>query len=249
MQRSTPIRVLIAERTPVLSTEVRGALARDPSFEVAGIVTSANEAARTARSQAPDIALCESTLPEPGAAELARFFKLRVPNTRVVFVTRRTSENELFEAVRAGAAAYLVSTGDSHAFLRSLMRVADGEFLIDEEVMRHPTVASRILSHFRLSSEAAPASPTTRTNGVGETTLAPLFVPLSAREIEILDLVARGNSNKLIARQLGISDQTVKNHITTILRKLEVNDRTEAVVHALRNGWIRIDAPASGTRR
>ena len=71
--------------------------------------------------------------------------------------------------------------------------------------------------------------------------LGPLYVKLSPREIEILDLVARGNSNKLIGRKLHISDQTVKNHVSAILRKLEVNDRTEAVVYALRNGWIQIE--------
>ena len=71
------------------------------------------------------------------------------------------------------------------------------------------------------------------------------MAPLSAREIEVLDLAARGNSNKIIGRKLGISDQTVKNHISAILRKLEVNDRTEAVVYALQNGWIRIDAPTT----
>jgi len=75
--------------------------------------------------------------------------------------------------------------------------------------------------------------------------LGPLFVKLSPREIEILDLVARGNSNKIIGRKLSISDQTVKNHVSAILRKLEVNDRTEAVVYALRNGWIRMEAAAS----
>ena len=78
-----------------------------------------------------------------------------------------------------------------------------------------------------------------------EAELGPLFVKLSPREIEILDLVARGNSNKIIGRKLSISDQTVKNHVSAILRKLEVNDRTEAVVYALRNGWIRIETPAT----
>ena len=72
-----------------------------------------------------------------------------------------------------------------------------------------------------------------------------MFVKLSPREIEIIDLVARGNSNKIIGRKLSISDQTVKNHVSAILRKLEVNDRTEAVVYALRNGWIRIEAPTT----
>jgi len=70
--------------------------------------------------------------------------------------------------------------------------------------------------------------------------MEPLFVPLSAREIEVLDYIARGNSNKEIARALKISDQTVKNHITSILRKLAVNDRTQAVVYALRRGWIKM---------
>jgi DNA-binding NarL/FixJ family response regulator len=72
--------------------------------------------------------------------------------------------------------------------------------------------------------------------------VAQVFTPLSAREIEILDYIARGNSNKVIAKSLKISDQTVKNHITSILKKLSVNDRTAAVVHALKKGWIKMDA-------
>src|SRR5205085_7244388 len=110
--------------------------------------------------------------------------------------------------------------------------------------------AARILAQFRETSappglEVAIASPAVAHQE--PEALGPLFVKLSPREIEILDLVARGNSNKIIGRKLSISDQTVKNHVSAILRKLEVNDRTEAVVYALRNGWIKIDSP-EGTR-
>ena len=111
--------------------------------------------------------------------------------------------------------------------------------------MRFPAVAARILAQFREDSAADSATAEQVSPRIEPAPLlGPLFVKLSPREIEILDLVARGNSNKIIGRKLSISDQTVKNHVSAILRKLEVNDRTEAVVYALRNGWIRIEAPA-----
>lgn len=241
-----PVRLLIVERQPVVTPEVRSRLAREPGFAVVGRVGSAVEATRFGRDQALDMVLVESTLPEPGAVEMARFFKVRKPKTAVVFVTRASSQSELFEAARVGASAYLRASTDADLFMATLRRAAAGQFPIDEEVVRFPAVAARILAQFRESSvprlETAPVAPEPAPSSPE---LGPLFVKLSAREIEILDLVARGNSNKIIGRKLSISDQTVKNHVSAILRKLEVNDRTEAVVYALRNGWIRIETPAS----
>jgi DNA-binding NarL/FixJ family response regulator len=236
MHASAPTRLLIVERNPVLTPEIRDALGDDRSFDLLARVGTAVEATRLVRDQPPDVVIVESTLPEPGALELTRFLRLRLPRTVVVFVTRAASQVELFEAARVGAAAYLRASTDKDLFVATLRRAAAREFPIDEEVVRYPAVAARILAQFRLGSaaeEPAPEPP------------QPLVAPLSAREIEVLDLAARGNSNKIIARKLGISDQTVKNHVSAILRKLEVNDRTEAVVFALRNGWIRIDAPTT----
>jgi DNA-binding NarL/FixJ family response regulator len=232
MHVRAPIRLLIVERQPILTPELRYALGDDQVFELAGHVSSAVEATRLARAQTPDLVLVDSTLPEPGAFELTRFLRLRFPRTVVVFVTRAASQTELFEAARVGAAAYLRASTDRDLFVATLRRAAAGEFPIDEEVVRYPAVAARILAQFREAEPASAPEPT-----------QPLRVPLSAREIEVLDLAARGNSNKIIARRLGISDQTVKNHVSAILRKLEVNDRTEAVVYALKNGWIRVDTP------
>jgi DNA-binding NarL/FixJ family response regulator len=247
--QSDPVRLLIVERQPVVTPEVRGRLGREPGFAVVGRVGTAVEATRFIRDQPLDMVLVESTLPEPGAVEMARFFRVRQPKTVIVFVTRAFSQAELFEAARVGAAAYLRASTDVDLFMATLRRSAAGQFPIDEEVVRFPAVAARILAQFREES-ASPAEAPAFAQAVPSPraepeTLGPLFVKLSPREIEILDLVARGNSNKLIGRKLSISDQTVKNHVSAILRKLEVNDRTEAVVYALRNGWIRIETPAT----
>ncbi|MBV8717102.1 MAG: response regulator transcription factor [Chloroflexi bacterium] len=247
--QTDPVRLLIVERQPVVTPEVRSRLVREPGFAVVGRVGSAVEASRFGRDQSLDMVLVESTLPEPGAVEMARFFKVRKPKTVIVFVTRAFSQPELFEAARVGAAAYLRASTDADLFIATLRRAAAGQFPIDEDVVRFPSVAARILAEFReTSSPAASEAPVAPEPAVAKAepeALGPLFVKLSPREIEILDLVARGNSNKIIGRKLSISDQTVKNHVSAILRKLEVNDRTEAVVYALRNGWIRIEAPTS----
>jgi DNA-binding NarL/FixJ family response regulator len=245
---TSPVRLLIVERQPVVTPEVRARLGREASFAIVGRVGSAVEATRMLRDQPLDMVLVESTLPEPGAVEMARFFRVRQPKTVVVFVTRAYSQTELFEAARVGAAAYVRASTDADMFVATLRRAAAGQFPIDEEVVRYPAVAARILAQFREDSSAVDSvvpeqPPAPRLEPPPP--LGPLFVKLSPREIEILDLVARGNSNKIIARKLSISDQTVKNHVSAILRKLEVNDRTEAVVYALRNGWIRIETPAS----
>src|SRR6478672_5541038 len=241
MALTTPVRLLIVERQPVVTPEVRARLGREPNFAVVGRVASAVEATRMLRDQPLDMVLVESTLPEPGAVEMARFFRVRQPKTVIVFITRAYSQAELFEAARVGAAAYLRASTDADLFLATLRRAAGGQFPIDEDVVRYPAVAARILAQFREDSAADSlvADPPPRPEPAP---LGPLFVKLSPREIEILDLVARGNSNKIIGRKLSISDQTVKNHVSAILRKLEVNDRTEAVVYALRNGWIRMEA-------
>jgi DNA-binding NarL/FixJ family response regulator len=242
--QNASVRLLIVERQPVVTPEVRSRLGREPGFAIVGRVGSAVEATRLMRDQPLNMVLVESTLPEPGAVEMARFFRVRQPTTSVVFVTRAYSQTELFEAARVGAAAYLRASTDADMFVATLRRAAAGQFPIDEDVVRYPAVAARILAQFREDSAGEASASPRQVVREKPAPLGALFVKLSPREIEILDLVARGNSNKIIGRKLSISDQTVKNHVSAILRKLEVNDRTEAVVYALRNGWIRMEAQA-----
>src|SRR5947209_20531620 len=147
-----PVRLLIVERRPVVTPEVRARLGREPGFAVVGRVGSAVEATRLVRDQPLDMVLVESTLPEPGAVEMARFFRVRQPKTAIVIVTRAYSQAELFEAARVGAAAYVRASTDADMFVATLRRAAAGQFPIDEEVVRYPAVAARILAQFRESS-------------------------------------------------------------------------------------------------
>src|SRR5260370_12346050 len=139
-----PVRRLIVERQPVVTPEVRARLGREPGFALVGRVSSAVEARRFMRAQPLDMVLVESTLPDPGAVEMARFFRVRQPKTAVVFVTRASSQAELFEAARVGAAAYLRASTDPDLFVATLRRAAGGHFPIGEGVGRVPAVAARI---------------------------------------------------------------------------------------------------------
>ncbi len=138
--------------------------------------------------------------------------------------------------MKVGASAFCLRDVAPDALVDLIERVHAGEYLLSDSVLERPQVTERVLRQFRELSAAR----------VG---VEPLFVPLSAREIEILDHIAHGHSNKAIAKELNISDQTVKNHITSVLRKLDVNDRVQAVVHAVKRGWMELGPAAEVSRR
>src|SRR5437764_14080374 len=195
--QTSPVRLLIVERQAVVTPEVRARLGREPQFAMVGRVGSAVEATRMVRDQPLDMVLVESTLPEPGAIEMARFFRVRQPKTVVVFVTPHYSQLELFDAARVGAATYARASTDADMFLATLRRAAAGQFPIDEEVVRFPAVAARILAQFREDSagDAVAEGQPVVTRVEPRAPLGPLFVELLPLAIEILDLVPHGNAN------------------------------------------------------
>ncbi|HLH74606.1 MAG TPA: response regulator transcription factor [Chloroflexota bacterium] len=221
------IRVLIADDHPIFRQGIRGILETQPDIDVVGESADGSQAIALARALAPDVVLADVQMPNGDGMEVARTVKLHLPRTAVILLTAYDDEEQLFQAIKVGAAAFFMKDVKPEDLLDGIRRVSAGEYLNNESVLTRPLVASRVLKQFRDLSL------------VGQE-IEPLFVPLSAREIEVLDYIARGNSNKEIARALKISDQTVKNHITSILRKLAVNDRTQAVVYALRRGWIKM---------
>src|SRR5688500_13058449 len=221
------IRVLIADDQPIYRQGLRGILESEPDIEVVGEASDGKHAIALARAVAPDVVLCDIQMPGSDGLEVARNVKLHLPRTGIILLTAYDDEEQLFQAIKVGASAFYLKDIRPDEMMEGIRRAAAGEYLINESVLTRPLVASRVLKQFRDLSM------------VGQE-MEPLFVPLSAREIEVLDYIARGNSNKEIARALKISDQTVKNHITSILRKLNVNDRTQAVVYALRRGWIKM---------
>ncbi len=153
-----------------------------------------------------------------------------VADLAVVVVDEAESDEGLFAAIRAGAAAYLDRAMPEGELVGLVKRVAAGGYPINEQVLARPAVATRVLEAFRLAADPDPNH-----GAVGA------YAPLTGRELAVLEKVRDGLTNGEIGEALGISAQTVKNHVTSILRKLAVNDRTQAVVLALRQGWLALD--------
>lgn len=196
-------------------------------FEVVGDALTGEEALHLVNAMEPDLVLLDVRLPETDHLQVTRRLRQQAPNTSVIHVADSPQEDELFGAIRYGAAAYLQSNIDAAKLSDVIKRVYAGSYVIDDSVLANPALATRVLSAFR---------ELTAMNQQVE----PLFAPLSPREKEVLEHAAKGRSNREIARAMNISEQTVKNHLTSVMRKLAVNDRTHAVVFALQQGWINV---------
>ncbi len=223
------IRVIIIDEQPLFREGIRATLEQMGSCEVIGEPTDAVDVLEIARTYNPDVALIDAGLTTSDPLEIARQMRHMVPRMAIIILTPSEDEERLFQSIKVGAAAYTSRNITKEELVETVRRVSQGEYLIRDDVLAKPQLASRVLKSFRevMVEEE-------------EDSQKDLYSPLSSREIEILDYIARGNSNKEIAKSLKISDQTVKNHITSILKKLSVNDRTAAVVHALSRGWIKM---------
>jgi DNA-binding NarL/FixJ family response regulator len=224
------IRVIIIDEQPLFREGIHATLERMGECEIVGESTDAADVLEIARTCNPDVALIDASLTSSDPLEIARQARHIAPRLAIILLTPSEDEERLFQAIKVGAAAYCSRYITSEELTETVRKVSHGEYLIRDDVLSKPQLASRVLKSFReLTVEEE------ETNNTKE-----MYSPLSSREVEILDYIARGNSNKEIAKSLKISDQTVKNHITSILKKLSVNDRTAAVVHALRHGWIKM---------
>ncbi|CAN5752361.1 response regulator transcription factor [soil metagenome] len=206
---------------------MRQILEQEPDFEIVGEAENARDAYTLAVELSPDTVLLDLSLPPPGGIETTQRIKREIPSIGIIALAVAEDEDQLFEAIKAGAAAFVLKDISPADLVTIIRRVRAGEYLINDKVFSRPSVASRVLKEFR---ELA----------VYGQEATPIFAPLSPREVEILDNIARGMTNKQVAYALTISEQTVKNHMSSILRKLSVNDRTQAVVYAMKQGWIKI---------
>jgi DNA-binding NarL/FixJ family response regulator len=220
-------RIVLVDDHALFRLGMRHLLEQEADFEVIGEAADARSAIDLTVDQNPDVVLMDLSLPSPGGIEATQRIKRQMPTTAVIVLAAAEDEDSIFDALRAGAAEFVLKQVDPDDLVSIIRRVASGTYPINEKVSSRPALASRVLNSFReLAIYGAEAQP--------------IFAPLSPREVEILDNIAQGMTNKQVAYTLSISEQTVKNHMSSILRKLSVNDRTQAVVYAMKQGWIRI---------
>jgi DNA-binding NarL/FixJ family response regulator len=221
------IRILIVDDHALFRVGIANILSREREIEVVGEAADGRSAVEMVGMVSPSIVLMDLSLPAPGGLDTTQRIRREFPAIAVVVMAQDEDEESLFASIKAGAAAFVIKDISPEDLIHVIRRVSQGEFLINDKVFSKPAVASRVLKEFR---ELA----------VYGQEAQPIFAPLSPREVEILDNIAQGMTNKQVAYALSISEQTVKNHMSSILRKLSVNDRTQAVVYAMRQGWIRM---------
>ncbi len=220
-------RILIVDDHVLFRVGIAQILSKEADLEVVGEADDARSAMEAALETSPNIILMDLSLPSPGGIETTQRIKRELPSVSIIVLAVSEDEDALFDAIKAGAAAFILKDVSPDDLVNIIRRVANGEYLINDTVFSQPSVASRVLKEFReLAIYGQEAQP--------------IFAPLSPREVQILDNIAQGMTNKQVAYTLTISEQTVKNHMSSILRKLSVNDRTQAVVYAMRQGWIKM---------
>lgn len=207
------IRLIIVDDHPVVRTGLQGMLAGQSDFELVGEASTGEEAVRLTAQLHPDVVLMDLRMPGMDGVTATRQIKARFPQTHILVLTTYDTDADILRAVEAGATGYLLKDTPREILYRAIRAAAKGESVLA------PAVATRLLGQMRAPAEEA----------------------LSVREIEVLSCVTRGASNKEIARQLYISEATVKTHLIHIFGKLGVSDRTEAVTTALRRGILRLE--------
>ncbi len=218
MSTSKPIRVLIADDHAIVREGLRWLLHTEPDMELVGEAADGVEALLRARSLRPDVIVLDLVMPRMGGIEAIQEIKKEMPNARILVLTSFAEDERLFPAIRAGALGYLLKDSSPQELLRAIRDVHQGQGSM------HPIIARKVMRELQRPADRP------RTDE-----------PLTAREAEVLSLVAQGLSNQDIADKLVVSERTVRSHISSILSKLHLANRTQAALYALREGLAYLD--------
>jgi DNA-binding NarL/FixJ family response regulator len=212
------LRVLIVDDHDLFRSGLRNLL-EEQGVHIVGEAAAGQEALRIVREVAPDVVVMDLNMPGMGGVEATRHISSVAPLTRVLMLTISDQDNDVIDAILAGACGYLLKDSSIQELMAGIRAAAMGESLIS------PTIASKVLQRLRASSTQPEIESTIRAE-------------LSEREIDVLKLIANGKDNAMIAAELHISPKTVKNHISNILMKLQIDNRIQAAVYAVRSGIV-----------
>lgn len=210
------ITVLIVDDHSVVRQGVRAFLEAQPDMRIVGEADSGEAAIRLAEEQVPDVVLMDLILPGMNGVEATRQIKRVSPRTQVIVLTSFYEDEHIFPALRAGAISYMLKDIRSSELAEIVRKAAQGESVL------HPRVAARVIQEVRQAKRAVPAP----------------FAELTERELDVLRMIAEGHSNAAIAEKLVLSEKTVKGHVSNILSKLHMEDRTQAAVFAWQQGLM-----------
>jgi len=207
------ISVLIADDHAVVREGLRGLITSEPGMVVVGEARDGVEAVREALALHPDVILLDLVMPRKDGLEAIQDIKNSNPEARILVLTSFADDDKVFAAIKAGAVGYLLKDSSPQELLQAVREVSQGESSL------HPTIARKLIQELSQPSELPPAQD-----------------QLTAREVEVLRLLAQGLANQEIGEQLVISERTVRNHVSNILNKLHLANRTQAALYALKEG-------------
>jgi two-component system, NarL family, response regulator DegU len=223
------VTVMIIDEQGLFRAGVRQVLSQYPAFEILECAPS-EDTLRFIETSMPDVAIVGCRLSAEDGLDLGKKIARYFPNTKVIMLSPDPNDEEIFEVIKTSAVACLNKNASADELVSTIRSASNGEYPINEAVMTRPSVARHVLKQFE------------EIDLMGSNAVETLVAPITFRETEVLIYVANGNTNKQIGAALQISEQTIKNHVSAILRKLNANDRAHAVVMAVRNGWISVDA-------
>ncbi len=225
------IAVFVIDNNTIFRNGISQIFASIEDIEVVGESKIDEEALELVMNLSPEVVLLDIGAPLLTGLNLSRQITQNSPGISIAVLAPYDNDEFLFQAVKSGAASYLTKDVTAEELVSTIRRLHQGELIISEQVLTRPKVAERVLKQFQDLSLMGVA-------------MEALTAPLTSRELEVLSYVARGFINKEVAYKLCVSEPTVKNHMSSILRKLDANDRTQAVVMAMHYGWISTRVPA-----
>jgi DNA-binding NarL/FixJ family response regulator len=221
------INIVIIDRSELFKAGVRQKLSTQGDFRLMDSDPD-SELLQFIDTNSIDVVLLDIDSPISKGLELSRTITQHYPNTGVIVLSSYFSDEELFEVLKTGAVAYIDKRTSSENLVSVIRRASRGEYPINDSVNNNPAIAERVIRQFQ---EIASMGLVTKK----------VAAPLTQREIQVLSCIANGSTNKHVAHKLGISEQTIKNHVSAILRKLNANDRAHAVALAIYNQWVTVD--------